>query len=77
MLSRNLALDNSRDHALGGGVTAEDNSWNQTGWTGAVLRATDEASAQAPRSPDGALPSTTFLTNSRDPAIGAPMAPRR
>lgn len=72
-LRDNLAIDNGREVTLGRGVDAADNSWNQPGWSGAVLRTADERSVLAPRSPDGGLPQTTFLTNTRDPRIGAPM----
>jgi RNA polymerase sigma factor (sigma-70 family) len=74
-LRQNLAVDNARDVQLGGGVAAADNSWNQTGWTGSAVLTGDSTSALAPRAPDGGLPRTAFLTNTRNPRIGASMTP--
>ncbi|GAA5187086.1 hypothetical protein GCM10023322_34620 [Rugosimonospora acidiphila] len=62
------------DVMLGDAVTASGNSWNQSGWSVSALRSTDPAGARAARRPDGSLPATTFLTNTKDPAIGAPMS---
>jgi hypothetical protein len=70
---RNLALSNNRDAVLNEAVDERGNSWNESGWTPGVLRSDDPASAQAARRPDGALPTTTFLTNTR--GVGAPMNP--
>lgn len=75
LLRDNLAIGNGRESTLGDGVDAADNSWDRGGWSGAVLRTTDPASTLAPRSPDGGLPPTTFLTNTRDPRVGARWAP--
>jgi len=69
----NLALANNREAVLADSAVEDANSWNQTGWTTATLRQSDPRTAQGPRRSDGTLPTTDFLTNSRDPAIGAPM----
>jgi RNA polymerase sigma factor (sigma-70 family) len=74
VLSRDLALANNREVALGAEVVDTGNSWNQSGWSTAVLLGTDPTAAQAARPRDGILPGTTFLTNSRDAKIGAPMS---
>ncbi|WP_326558473.1 sigma-70 family RNA polymerase sigma factor [Micromonospora sp. NBC_01796] len=74
-LRQNLAVGNGRESTLGDGVDAADNSWDQDGWSDAALLTTDPASAVAPRSPDGRLPATTFLTNTRDKRVGAAMTP--
>ncbi|MEV4627282.1 sigma-70 family RNA polymerase sigma factor [Micromonospora sp. NPDC049523] len=75
LLRHNLAVGNGRESTLGDGVDAAENSWDQDGWNAAALLSTDPASALAPRSPDGRLPATTFLTNTRDKRIGAAMTP--
>jgi hypothetical protein len=75
-LQRNLALGNAGtagDAWLGSAVVATGNSWNQAGWSPAALRSTDPTTAQGPRRADGSLPATAFLTNTRDPAVGARM----
>ncbi|MFC6018260.1 sigma-70 family RNA polymerase sigma factor [Plantactinospora solaniradicis] len=75
LLRQNLAVGNGRDTQFGAGVDAADNSWDQAGWSDAVLLTTDPASTLAPRTPGGGLPPTTFLTNNRDDGIGASMGP--
>ncbi|NUO56909.1 MAG: sigma-70 family RNA polymerase sigma factor [Hamadaea sp.] len=71
--SHNLALANNRDAVLADAAVEDANSWNQSGWTTSTLRQSDPRTAQGPRRADGKLPATDFLTNTRDPAIGAPM----
>jgi RNA polymerase sigma factor (sigma-70 family) len=73
-LRGNLALGNSRQAVLAAGAKASGNSWNQSGWNDAALRDIDPASAEGPRRPDDTLPATTYLTNTRDPGVGAPMS---
>ncbi|MEU9348537.1 sigma-70 family RNA polymerase sigma factor [Streptomyces sp. NPDC048278] len=75
VLQHNLALANHPDDWLGGRTRQADNSWQQSGWTMAVLRITDSASTTGPRGTDGRLPSTTFLSNTKNSAIGATMQP--
>jgi hypothetical protein len=70
-LQRNLALANHPDSWLGSRAVHTANSWDQSGWTTTALHLTDAASATARRGPDGRLPSTPFLSNTRNPAIGA------
>ncbi|BFV61230.1 hypothetical protein KCMC57_up63340 [Kitasatospora sp. CMC57] len=70
-----LALANHPDAWLGERVTHSANSWEQPGWTTASLDVTDAASATAPRGPDGRLPVTSFLRNTRDPSVGAALSP--
>lgn len=77
LLRNNLAIANLDDTRLGRRVDATDNSWNQPGWSPAALRTADHASVLASRSPDGALPPTTFLTNTKDRHIGAAMTTSR
>jgi RNA polymerase sigma factor (sigma-70 family) len=72
-LTRNLALANARESWLGEQVTVDNNSWDQPAWDTTTLRSGDPSTAQAPRQPDGSLPTTTFLLNRRDPSIGAAM----
>ncbi len=73
-LSGNLALANGRDDNRGEVTQESGNSWNEPGWSVAVLRGTDPTSAEGPRRPDGSLPATTFLTTTR-PGAGATMTP--
>ncbi|MBV1850745.1 sigma-70 family RNA polymerase sigma factor [Catellatospora tritici] len=74
VLEANLALGNGRDDNRGDTAHESGNSWNQSGWTVALLRSADPAAAEGPRRPDGTLPGTTFLTPTR-PGVGAKMAP--
>jgi RNA polymerase sigma factor (sigma-70 family) len=74
-MRHNLALANTTDVTLGGGVEQADNSWNQSGWATTVLRSGDPTTAQATRATDGALPPTTFLLNRKDATVGASMRP--
>jgi RNA polymerase sigma factor (sigma-70 family) len=77
VLRHNLALGNVDEARLGPRVGAADNSWDQSGWSPAALVIADPASVLAPRSPDGALPRTVFLTNTKDDRVGAAMSPGR
>jgi DNA-directed RNA polymerase specialized sigma24 family protein len=72
-LQRDLALANHPDSWLGDQARHTGNSWDQSGWTTSVLHLTDAdaTAATAPRRPDGSLPSTPFLGNTRDASIGA------
>ncbi|WP_052425096.1 sigma-70 family RNA polymerase sigma factor [Streptomyces fulvoviolaceus] len=74
-LQRNLALANNPDDWLGSQAQHTANSWDQSGWTTAALHLTDATSATADRGREGQLPSTPFLSNTRNPAIGATLAP--
>ena len=56
---------------------AEANTWDGPDWGTHVLRELDPATAEGPRSPDGSLPVTEYLTNTKDPSVGAPMTPAR
>ncbi|MEV4414072.1 sigma-70 family RNA polymerase sigma factor [Catellatospora sp. NPDC049609] len=69
----NLALGNAREARLSADAVQDGNSWNQSGWTADALVEDDPAGAQRARPGDGRLPATAFLTNDRDPALGAPM----
>ncbi|BCJ76729.1 hypothetical protein CS0771_62730 [Catellatospora sp. IY07-71] len=69
----NLALGNSREARLSTTAVQDGNSWNQSGWSTDALVEDDPAGAQRARPAGGGLPATTFLTNDRDPAVGAPM----
>ncbi|XVS61623.1 hypothetical protein ACQPYE_25395 [Actinosynnema sp. CA-299493] len=41
------------------------------------MRELDPVTAEGPRAPDGSLPVTGYLTDTRDASVGAPMtAPR-
>jgi hypothetical protein len=71
VLRANVAVGNGRDVDVGGGVDAEDNSWDQSGWSEESLDTSDPSTALAPRRPDGSLPAVAFLTNER--GIGASM----
>ncbi|MGY1499931.1 sigma-70 family RNA polymerase sigma factor [Streptomyces sp. QTS52] len=73
-LQHNLALANHPDAWLGSGARHTGDSWDQPGWTASVLRLTGSAATTAPRGPDGSLPSTRFLSNTRDAATGAAMS---
>lgn len=74
-LQHDLALANHPDAWLGGRTQHTGNSWDQPGWTTAALNLTDPASATAHRPPDGQLPSTSFLSNTKNPTIGTTLAP--
>ena len=69
----NLALANNREAVLAATAVEDANSWNQAGWTTGLLVGTDPSTAQRARRPDGGLPATSFLVNTRDGTIGAPM----
>jgi len=73
-LRDNLALGNSRQAVLADSAEAIGNSWNESGWNDSALRDIDPTSAEGPRQSDDALPATTYLTNSKNPAVGAPMS---
>ena len=77
VLRNNVAVDNDEEANLGESVDSADNSWDGNGWRDALLRTTDERSTLSSRSPEGRLPRTSFLTNSSNDRIGAPMAPAR
>ncbi|MDQ0762813.1 sigma-70 family RNA polymerase sigma factor [Streptomyces canus] len=70
-LQHNLALANHPDSWLGDQAQHAGNSWDQSGWTTQVLHLTDPTSTTAHRGPDGQLPSTPFLSNTKNPTIGA------
>ncbi|GAA2686098.1 MULTISPECIES: sigma-70 family RNA polymerase sigma factor [Actinosynnema] len=72
-LRDNLALGNREQALLGDGAVAQGNTWNERGWGGDVLREVDPASAEGERRADGSLPATSFLVNTKDPRVGAPM----
>ncbi|GHJ42707.1 hypothetical protein Cs7R123_00490 [Catellatospora sp. TT07R-123] len=74
LLEANLALGNGRDDNRGDTARESGNSWNQSGWSTALLRSADPAAAEGPRRADGTLPGTAFLTTTR-PGVGARMAP--
>ena len=73
-LRDNLALGNSRQAVVADSAEATGNSWNESGWNDAALRDIDPTSAEGPRRPDDTLPATTYLTNTRNPGVGAPMS---
>ena len=73
-LHDNLALGNSRQAVLADSAEASGNSWNESGWSDSALRDIDPTSAEGPRGVDDTLPATTYLTNTKDPAVGAPMS---
>ncbi|MEU9349112.1 sigma-70 family RNA polymerase sigma factor [Streptomyces sp. NPDC048278] len=75
VLRRDLALGNRPDVWLGTRAGHTGNSWDQRGWTTAALHLTGTTSPTADRDPDGRLPSTLFLGNTRDPSIGARLTP--
>ncbi|MFJ9704550.1 sigma-70 family RNA polymerase sigma factor [Streptomyces sp. NPDC101234] len=75
VLQRDLALGNHPDDWLGTQAGHTANSWDQQGWTTAALDLTGTTSPTADRGPDGRLPSTPFLSNTRNPSIGARLAP--
>jgi RNA polymerase sigma factor (sigma-70 family) len=72
-LRDDLALANHPDAWLGSQARHSGDSWDQSGWTSADLRITDEASTTDARGAEGRLPATSFLGNAGDSAIGAPM----
>ncbi|MBV9024650.1 MAG: sigma-70 family RNA polymerase sigma factor [Streptomycetaceae bacterium] len=74
-LQGNLALANQPDSWLGSRARHTGNSWDQSGWTISVLRLTGAALTTAPRRSDGSLPSTLFLSNTKDASIGAALMP--
>mgnify|MGYP006196105117 FL=1 len=55
----------------------EGNTWDLPGWGTDVLRSLDPTTAEGPRQPDGGLPTTAFLTNTKDGSVGAPMTTGR
>jgi RNA polymerase sigma factor (sigma-70 family) len=63
VLRNNLAAGNGRDVDLGGRVDAAGNSWDSATPAGADLVGMDTVSAFAPRTADGRLPRTTFLSS--------------
>ncbi|MEU9456435.1 sigma-70 family RNA polymerase sigma factor [Streptomyces sp. NPDC048277] len=73
-LQYDLALANHPDSWLGTRARHTGNSWDQQGWTTTDLRLTGASKTTAPRGQDGSLPSTPFLSNTRDSAIGAGMS---
>ncbi|MDX2546339.1 sigma-70 family RNA polymerase sigma factor [Streptomyces sp. WI04-05B] len=73
-LEHNLALANHPDGWLGNRARHTGDSWDQPGWTTAVLRLTGSTTTTAPRGSDGSLPATRFLTNTRDATTGAAMS---
>ncbi|MFF0015345.1 sigma-70 family RNA polymerase sigma factor [Streptomyces sp. NPDC005374] len=73
-LQHNLALANHPDAWLGSRAQHTGDSWDQPGWTTSDLRLADSATTVAPRGSDGSLPSTRFLSNTRDAATGAAMS---
>lgn len=75
-LRADLALGNDEDVRVPDTTDAEGNSWQLPGWTYEALRETSSTTAEAERPTSGALPPTSFLTNNRNEAIGAPMKPR-
>ncbi|GGN08133.1 sigma-70 family RNA polymerase sigma factor [Streptomyces fuscichromogenes] len=75
VLQRDLALGNHPDDWLGTRTRHTANSWDRQGWTTAALNLTDPTSPTAGRGPDGRLPSTPFLSNTRDPSIGTTLTP--
>nr|WP_134007646.1 sigma-70 family RNA polymerase sigma factor [Streptomyces sp. 846.5] len=70
-LQHDLALANHPDSWLGSRAQHTGNSWDQSGWTTAVLNLTGAPATTAPRGLDGRLPSTPFLSNTRNPTLGA------
>ncbi|MBB5867958.1 RNA polymerase sigma factor (sigma-70 family) [Allocatelliglobosispora scoriae] len=74
VLRANLAQGNGRDDNRGDTVQEFGNSWNQADWNPALLRATDQRTAEGARRADGRLPRTAFLTSGRS-GTGATMTP--
>ncbi len=72
-LRDNLSMGNREQVVLADTGQEDGNTWNEQGWSTDVLRSLDPAGAEGPRNPDGSLPSTPYLTNTKDPAVGAPM----
>ncbi|ROP42039.1 sigma-70 family RNA polymerase sigma factor [Saccharothrix texasensis] len=74
---RNYSFGNREQVVPTRRVPAEGNTWDGPGWGTHVLRELDPATAEGPRAPDGSLPPTEYLTNTKDASVGAPMtAPR-
>lgn len=74
---RNYSFGNREQVVPARRVPAEANTWDGPDWGTHVLRELDPATAEGPRSPDGSLPVTEYLTNTKDSSVGAPMTPSR
>jgi pectate disaccharide-lyase len=74
VLRGNLALANGRNDNRGDVTRETGNSWDQAGWTTAMLRSTNPSQAEGARPANGSLPRTKFLTTKRK-GIGATMSP--
>jgi RNA polymerase sigma factor (sigma-70 family) len=61
-LRGNAAIDNTDPASVGAGTTLRGNTWEAGGRTAAMFRSIDPRVAQGPRSADGTLPRTDFLT---------------
>ncbi|NUT46309.1 MAG: RNA polymerase subunit sigma-70, partial [Saccharothrix sp.] len=72
-VSRNFSFGNREQIVPSRRVPAEGNTWDGPGWGTDVLRTPEPATAEGPRAPDGSLPATDYLVNTKDPSVGAPM----
>ncbi|WP_156077121.1 sigma-70 family RNA polymerase sigma factor [Saccharothrix sp. NRRL B-16314] len=70
---RNFSFGNREQVVPVRRVPEEGNTWDGPGWGTQVLRELESATAEGPRAPDGSLPATEFLVNTKDPSVGAPM----
>ncbi|ONI84809.1 hypothetical protein ALI22I_30445 [Saccharothrix sp. ALI-22-I] len=73
VLRDSFAMGNRTQEVLADTAQDDGNTWNEQGWSTDVLRSLDPTAAEGPRNPDGSLPSTTYLTNTKDSTVGAPM----
>ncbi|GAA3646489.1 right-handed parallel beta-helix repeat-containing protein [Lentzea roselyniae] len=68
-LTKNLAVANGTDVALGSNSGGSGNSWNLGGsWS---FASTDPATIKGPRRPDGSIPASTFLRPANNADVGA------
>ncbi|GAA1287864.1 sigma-70 family RNA polymerase sigma factor [Saccharothrix xinjiangensis] len=74
---RNFSFGNREQVVPTRRVPEEGNTWDGPGWGTHVLRSLDPGTAEGPRPPDGSLPATDYLVNTRDPSVGAPMTAAR
>ncbi|MEV1115455.1 sigma-70 family RNA polymerase sigma factor [Actinosynnema sp. NPDC049800] len=74
---RNFSFGNREQVVPARRVPADGNTWDLPDWGTHVLRSLDATTAEGPRAPDGSLPPTDYLVNTKDPSVGAPMTTGR
>ncbi|MEU4423386.1 sigma-70 family RNA polymerase sigma factor [Actinoplanes sp. NPDC024001] len=73
VLRNNVAVGNTQGEAsASGGAKANNNSWQQSGWSDDRFRSTDAAVAEGARTATAGLPPTSYLTTGN--GMGASMA---